>query len=108
MTLDKSKFWALACYIPPLFAPILLVRCKDTLAAFHARQAFAPWLVLALAVTLGLLPGSFFAVAKWPAVLGLGAYALFLLTHGVVMAARGETVPLPLIGQHIHALLGKK
>jgi len=97
--MKNDKLLAVICYIPPLFAILILLKRKCPLVFLHAKQAFAPWFIFCLAWALSLLPGGFFAVAKWPLCLTMAAYSAYLLIYGISLAARGEAKLLPVIGQ---------
>lgn len=100
----NSKFWAAICYIPPLPAILLFLKRKDQLVYFHAKQALAIWLLCAFAVGMAMLPGRFFALAKWPVSLTAGALFVFLLISGAVDASMGSRAPRPPLGQWVDNL----
>ena len=81
--LSVLSYISIFCLLPFLFAP------NDEKAKFHGRQG----LVLFITTLIGNLVGRIFNVG-WVVTL----ISLFLTFKGVMNAARGEQVELPLIG----------
>lgn len=97
----NNKFLAAASYLPPVFAPLLILKSADSLIFFHARQALWIWLIFAAAFGTALLPGRFLALFKWPISITLALVFLYLLINGVVDALRAKSEPLPPLGNYV-------
>lgn len=104
----KAKVLASLNYFPPLFLLFLLIKRRDRLVHFHAKQALGAWMFLGSAYVISLLPGSLFAVAKWPVTITL--FALFALHLGVGLrqAVGGHDKTLSPVGEWIDALSLKR
>lgn len=96
-----SRIWAAVSYLPPLYALLLFFKGKDPLVFFHARQALWIWLLFVLALILMLLPGQFFALAKWPISITAAMLFIYLLVSGIADALRGKANPLPPFGEYV-------
>lgn len=97
----NSRILAAVSYLPPFFTLLFFIKGKDSLVFFHARQALWVWLLFVLALTVILLPGQFFALAKWPISITAALLFIFLLVNGIVDALRGKTNPLPPFGDYV-------
>lgn len=104
-TANKSNIWAAACYIPPLFAPLLFLKRRDNLVFFHAKQAMGTWAICALSLGIALLPGSFFALIKWP--VSLTGFILFIyyLIRYLIDVGMGRAIPQLPLGEQIDNLI---
>jgi uncharacterized membrane protein len=99
---EKNKIFGILAYLGPLcFLP--LVSAKDSpYAKYHANQGFVVfvlWLVIAIAVRIveGIFHTVGFYALDW--VLGLlYIVPIGLLILGIINAAAGKCVPLPMVG----------
>jgi len=99
--INPSRILAPICYLPPFFALLLLLKGKDALVFFHARQAVWIWLIFVLAFIVFLLPGQFFALVKWPVCITAALIFVYLLLNGIIDALRGMVNPLPPLGTYV-------
>ncbi len=101
---QKARVLASVCYLPPLFLLLLFIKRGDRLIHFHAKQALGTWMALGFAYVISLLPGPFFAVAKWPIVITLAALFALHLVVGLKEAGGGRDRTLSPVGDWIDAL----
>lgn len=95
------RLWAALGYLPPVFGLLLLGKVRDSFIFFHARQALWVWLLFVLALAMALLPGTFFALIKWPVAITAALIFAFLLIRGLVDALTGKFTPLPPFGDYV-------
>lgn len=97
----QSRVWAAVSYIPLISALLLFFKGRDSLIFFHARQALWIWLLFVLALVTAILPGSFFALLKWPVAITAALLFLYLFFRGIADALRGKANPLPPFGDYV-------
>ncbi len=102
---EKNKIFGIVAYLSILWLVPLLVAKNSPFARYHANQGFtlfilgvAIWIVEAVlnAIFYMILPGGFGIISLVLGFVWLGV--LVLVVMGILNAARGKCVPLPLIG----------
>jgi uncharacterized membrane protein len=102
---EKNKIFGIVAYLSILWLVPLLVAKNSPFAKYHANQGFtlfmlsvAIWIVEAVlnAIFYMILPGGFGIISLVLGFVWLGV--LVLVVMGILNAARGKCVPLPLIG----------
>jgi len=97
---EKNKVWGILAYVGILFIVPLIVAKDSPFAKYHANQGFALFLTFIVTIfvltILGFIPfiGFIFSLAHLLVYLGL----LVLTVLGIINAAGGKCVPLPVIG----------
>jgi uncharacterized membrane protein len=100
---EKNKVFGILAYLPPFLFIVPLVVAKDSpFAKYHANQglvlclaSIALWVVLSiLSVVFSMIGLGFLAL--FLNLIGLAVFALVVL--GIINAAAGKCVPLPVIG----------
>jgi uncharacterized membrane protein len=101
---ETNRIMGVIAYLPLLFL-VTLVSAKDSpFARYHANQGAAVTLLVLAIVILHAVVDSFFSVLPWffyylSVIIGLFFIAPLLLTiYGIINAAAGKCVPLPVIG----------
>jgi len=102
---EKNKIFGILAYVWILFIVPLLAAKDSPFARYHANQGlvlFVGWLALAVAITIVnvilsmILPGGLLFVVT---ILGLVDLVPFvLMVMGIINAANGKCLPLPIIG----------
>jgi len=97
---EKNKVWGILAYIGILFIVPLIVAKDSPFAKYHANQGLALFLAMIVGITaltiLSFIPFIGFVFNLLHILLYLGW--LVLLVLGIVNAAGGKCVPLPIIG----------
>ena len=94
-TVEKGKTTAITSYIlivGCLIAMSMNSEDKNPFASFHIRQAAGLSLMF---ISIGLIVSS---LAIPQATIGLYVFMSVLWTYGIVTAAAGKTIPIPLVG----------
>ncbi len=102
---EKNKIFGIVAYLSILWLVPLLAAKGSPFAKYHANQGFtlfilevAIWIVESVLNTIFymILPGGFGIISLVLGFVWLGVLVLVIL--GILNAARGKCVPLPLIG----------
>ena len=92
---EKNKVMAILAYI--IFFIPLLVAKESKFAMYHANQG----LILFLAAVIINVVGAVIPIIGWLIIIPLGNLAVLIWAIlGIIKAAGGKVVPLPLIGKY--------
>ena len=93
-TSEKNTGMAIVAYFL-FFVPLLTDAKNDPFVKYHVKQSLALVIAIVLSWVIAIVP-----VIGWLLAILMPIFILVLWIIGIINAAKGETKPLPLIGQY--------